>query len=111
LAWHKVAARLYEHTDRKIGVVLATFNPRYENYALNCGENERVLKAKSAGKIDVALVVAVQRDELGRWVVQGVADAVELKLRVLDNRQVITGAFGSFWALILAEITGEEETW
>jgi hypothetical protein len=110
-SWNKIAERLYHNADHKIGAVLATHNPRYDNYALNCGEFDRLVKALGAGKIDAALVVAVKRDGAGRWVVQAGADAVALKTRVLDKRQAIGGAYGAFWALLLSEISGGEEVW
>src|SRR5262245_36639078 len=44
----------------KIGVLTATVNSGYLEYALNLGAEERLLKAKAKGKIDEAYTVLVR---------------------------------------------------
>jgi hypothetical protein len=49
-----------EINGRKIGVVLATKSPQYDDCALNKAGFDRLLAAKREGRIDVAVVVAAR---------------------------------------------------
>ena len=46
-----------EVNGQKIGVVLATQNPTYTNFALNDGDFTRLLEAGDAGRVDEPWVV------------------------------------------------------
>ena len=68
--WRPIGRRVYsaEIDGRKLGGVLATFNVRFGNYALNRPEMEdRLMKAKREGKIDEAFVIAVRPNGTGRY--------------------------------------------
>ena len=98
--WQRIGQRLYyaEIDDKKYGVVLATWNPNFCNYALNCGEMQRVEEAKRAGKIDEAHVVAAMKNGTGRLEVRGRIEAEKLRPR-LAEKPVRRGTFGDFWTL------------
>jgi hypothetical protein len=87
-----------------VGVVLATYNEDFANYALNRTELERLLKGKASGKISAAYVVMAKLQGQSRTVV-GIADAEKLyaKLQSIPAR---TGPYGEFWA---AESFSDEE--
>jgi hypothetical protein len=51
---------LYSGTDaagKRVGIILATFNPKYGEYALNQPDFYLLLAAKREGRIDAAIVV------------------------------------------------------
>jgi len=110
--WRQIGQRLYfaEIDGRKIGGVLATYNGRFGNYALNCLELERLRTAKREGKIDEAFVIAVKSNGTGRHEFRRAVNAEELYARV-HERPVINGSFGPFLALEQYELEGEDAPW
>lgn len=99
--WRKIgSSRLLfaEFGGKKIGVVLATKNNSgFDTYALNCGELDRLKAGKKDGKIDEALIVAVEVDG-GVRTYRGEMplDEAILKLNGISPRN---GRFGEFYSL------------
>jgi hypothetical protein len=108
--WRQIDRRLYfaEIDDQKLGGVLATWNGRYDNFALNRDEMERLIAALHAGKIGTALVIAVEKNGTGRYEFRRAVNAEELHAR-LHNKPTITGTYGSFWTLQSFEFELEEK--
>jgi hypothetical protein len=98
--------RFREIDGTRIGVIRATMSPQRSNYALNCGEMERLRNGKSAGKADLIVVVAIKTNSDGRreYCCQMEADALYQK--TLRNKTPIDGQFGPFWSLSQYEIEG-----
>jgi hypothetical protein len=94
----------------KVGVVLATKKPPYDKYALNQGDLELVIKAKTIGKIDEAYVVHVEwKEDLPPGSKPPGTDpayavAIHTKWKDLPPR---SGPFGPFWTASI--FTDEEE--
>jgi hypothetical protein len=80
--------------------------PNFCNYALNCGEMQRVEEAKRAGKIDEAHVVAAMKNGTGRLEVRGRIEAEKLHPRVAE-KPVRRGTFGDFWTLEPFDLGGQ----
>ncbi|MBR1274276.1 hypothetical protein [Bradyrhizobium sp. AUGA SZCCT0283] len=95
--WRPIGRRLYsaEIDGRKIGGVLATYNKRYGNYALNRTEYERLMSAKREGKVDTAFVIAVMNNGTGRYEFRRAVYAEELHAKLL-KKPIIDGSFGPF---------------
>jgi hypothetical protein len=106
---HQIDTRLFfREVDvvdggKRQGVVLATWNETYGNFALNCGEMERLLTGKRDGKLDEAYVVAAQKNSTGRYEHLSHVLAEELSAR-LSSKPTVTGKFGSFWSLKPSEL-------
>jgi hypothetical protein len=84
----------------KIGVVEATLNSGYMEYALNLGAEERLLKAKAKGKIDEAYVVLVRTDPFRGSTYCGHRDAEEFHRQWQSlGLQARTGKLGAFVTL------------
>jgi hypothetical protein len=85
--WRPIGRRLYsaEIDGRKIGGVLATFNRRYGDYALNRPEMDRLMTAKREGKIDEAFVIALLNNGTGRYEFRRAVIAEELHARLLGK--------------------------
>ncbi len=105
--WSQIAMRLWHNEDLKKGSVLATWNPRFNNYALNQRELERLIAGKRDRKVDKVTVVAARRNDTGRYEVFGEVDAETLYEKLRD-RPTIAGAFGPFWALDPYELGDKE---
>ena len=81
----------------KVGVVIATLNSSYNNYAINETDLVGAIKAKHDGKINEAYVVYARRVDGTRVYVDAVpAEDLHEKLK---NVAPIVGRFGKFWAL------------
>lgn len=88
-----------------VGVVLATFNADFNNYALNKKELvERLLKGKASGTIRAAYVANTKLQS--RTVVE-VADAEKLYTNKLQHMPCRNGPYGEFWTASI--FTDEEE--
>ena len=88
-----------------VGVVLATYNANFANYALNRDELERLLKGKASGTIREAYVVMAKLQGQTRIVI-GIADAEKLYAK-LKNVATRSGPYGEFWAM--ESFSDEEE--
>jgi hypothetical protein len=104
-SWRQIEARLWfrEVDGKRQGAALATWNETYGNFALNCGEMERLLAGKRDGKLDEAYVVAAQKNSTGRYEYRSHILAEELSAR-LSSKPTVTGKFGSFWSLKPSEL-------
>jgi hypothetical protein len=92
----------------KIGVVIATRNPDYNNNALNRPELERLLAAKRNGKIDEAHVVAADVNGTERTYCGAMsAEEVQQKIDAFWLRPR-AGRFGEFYTLPLGFIPVED---
>jgi len=93
--WQRVGRYLYfkEIDGQKVGVVLATMSPRWDDFALNKGEYERVLNGKREGRLDQTYMVAAKIDG-AKFEYVGAMEAEEL-LPKLKDLPVITGPTGS----------------
>jgi hypothetical protein len=82
----------------RIGIVLATINPSFNNPALNKIEFDRLLAAKRDGKIDEAVVVFARTNGNATPTYCGDMDAEDLEalLRGFTPR---SGRFGEFYVL------------
>jgi hypothetical protein len=87
-----------EIDGRKIGVVLATQNPTYDDLALNKSDLDRVVAAKRDGKLDDALVVAARIDHRGAQTFFDQIDG-ELLQEKLASELPRDGKFGEFYVL------------
>jgi len=84
----------------KIGVVEATLNRGYVEYALNLAAEERLLKAKRKGKIDEAYTVLVRTDPSKGSTYCGHRDTEELNRQYQPlGLQVRSGRLGPFITL------------
>jgi hypothetical protein len=84
----------------KIGVVIATLNPRFFEYALNKGEEERLLTSKRNGKVSEAYTVFARVDELYQHTFSGYRDAEELHQQILAmGLRPRNGIHGEFYTL------------
>ena len=82
----------------RLGVVASTKGPGFVNFALGKGGYDRVVTAKQTNKIDVALVVFADADDVSRFTFLNAFDAVELQPR-LEALPLRVGKFGPFWVL------------
>ena len=100
LRWHKLwsAEFLYFGTidGVTVGVIVATSNrPRYEEFALNKREFERLLAALANGKITEAYAVSVIYDNGAKTCVEAaVATTLNARLSGITPR---FGKLGEFW--------------
>ena len=103
--WRQIDTRKYfaEINGKRKGVVLATWNDMYGNFALNCVEMESLIAAKRRSKLDEVYVVAAQKNGTGRNEYRSHVLAEELSAQ-LDSKPKITGKFGSFWSLKPSEL-------
>ena len=89
-----------------IGVILATFNPDYNAFALNKGELRRLLDALDAGKLGEAWVETVRFDvDSKTYVYDEIVEARWLWKR-LENVPTRMGSLGKFWSL--SSLSGED---
>ena len=65
--WQQRAKHLYlgEHEGKKVGNAVATMSSKFDRYALNKPENQRLLAALRSGNIDMAFVVAAKLNGFG----------------------------------------------
>ena len=82
----------------RVGIVVASMNPKFFSYALNQGDTEAVKEAKRNGKVDVGFVVLTKISNYRAFVYDDAfnIDDVDEKVAGLD---LIPGRFGVFWAL------------
>jgi hypothetical protein len=76
-----------------VGVVIATYNARFNNYSLNKKEFMHLLAVLDSGKIGEAYVVTTK----GRVCVDA-AEARKMWERLKDV-EPINGVYGEFWAI------------
>ena len=105
--------RLFGEIDGvKVGVVLATKTPRYELFALNRGDFERLLAGKSAGKLDQAFVVLAKINGLGAATYWDHTSAEQMH-DIVKGLRPRNGAFGEFWTLppnvVTAGVTSSDD--
>jgi hypothetical protein len=82
-----------------IGVILATYNPKFGSFALNKGEMRRILDALDAGKIGEAWAETVALDiDSQTHVYEEIVEARWLWKR-LENVPTRMGSLGEFWSL------------
>lgn len=93
----------------RIGSVLATRSPPYDQFALNRGDNENLLAAKRGGKIDQAFIVAAKLNGVGPPEYCAAVEAEEFQ-PVLAGKPTRPGRFGDFWTLYLSEFSDDEWT-
>jgi hypothetical protein len=92
--------RLFANIDGiKIGVVLATKSPRYDNFALNKTDMERLLAGKRNGKIDQAFVVMARVSDIGALLTYVDWIEAERLHDMLKGMRPRNGVFGEFWTL------------
>jgi hypothetical protein len=98
--WQRLSRyRHYGEIDGvKIGVVLATKNPRFDNWALNQTDFYRVIAGLRDGRIDEAYVVAAKVNSVG---VPRYCDQIEAEElhRKLANEEPRIGAYGAFYVI------------
>jgi hypothetical protein len=91
--------RYYGEVDgSKIGVVLATCSPRFDNFALNKADLDRLVDGKREGRIDQAFVVQARVNGYGAPAFHAVIDAEELAV-ALKNVPPVNGQFGPFFVV------------
>jgi len=91
----------------RIGAVLATWS-RFENYALNQSDMDRLREGLRTGKIDEAYVAMAKLNGTGRMEYCRHEEAESLHQRVLRSKPTLNGRFGPFWALLPFELEAEE---
>jgi hypothetical protein len=82
----------------RVGIVVASMNPRFFSYALNQGDTEAVREAKRNGKIDVGFVVLAKINNYGNLVYVDHFNIDDVDAKVA-GRDVIPGRYGAFWSL------------
>jgi hypothetical protein len=82
----------------RVGVVIAARTWRFDNHALNKSDFDRLLEAKSGGKIDFAFVVAARVSKDNVYTYVGYRNAEELHQDLKDVAPR-TSEFGFFWVL------------
>jgi hypothetical protein len=91
--------RLYGEIDGvRVGIALATRTPRYDNFALNKGDLERLLTGVREGRIDRAFVVQASVNGLNAMTFVASIEAAELE-KMLNGVRPLTGRFGEFFVL------------
>jgi hypothetical protein len=110
-SWQRYGHNLYfkEVDGQKVGVVCATLNHPFSQYALNKAEFERPLKAVGAGKIDAAWVVAARSNDTGQYEYMGAVEAGHLWETVLKNRPARDGRYGGFWILERFDLVNDDD--
>jgi hypothetical protein len=92
-----------------VGVVLATRNPDYDNFALNKPDAERLLDGKRKGRVDQAYIVAAHISGVKRTYSGSMpAEEVWHKIEV-SGLQPRTGRFGEFFVLPPGFIPDDED--
>ena len=89
---------LADFDGTKIGIVIATRTWRFDNHDLNKADFDRLLEAKSSGKIDVGFVVAacISKEYVHIYVAHREAEELHHVLKDVPPRQ---SDFGPFWIL------------
>jgi hypothetical protein len=82
----------------RFGVVLATRSPRYDNFALNKTDLERLIAGKREGKVDQAFVVMARVNTANAMAYCDSIDAEKLH-EALQGLRPRTGSWGDFWVL------------
>jgi hypothetical protein len=98
------------YEDARIGAVLATWTPDYENFALNEDDMNRLLGAKRDGKIDRAFVVMAKFNGT-RMEYCSLRDAERYYNEVLRHQPTKNGRYGRFWALRSYLLSDEDKRW
>jgi hypothetical protein len=82
----------------RVGIVVASLNPKFFSYALNQRDTEEVREAKQNGMRDVGFVVLAKINNYGNlvYVDHFNIDDVDAKVAGCD---VILGRYGAFWSL------------
>jgi hypothetical protein len=110
--WLPRAKHLYrgDHDGKKIGTVVATMSPKFDRYALNKLEFDRLLRNLRSGNIDMAFVVAAKLNGFGpeAYQYQGAGNA-EIVAKRLEGVIPLQGRYGEFWALYLWEIEDDDD--
>lgn len=83
----------------KIGVVLATKTPKYDNFALGKVSVERMIASKQSGKLTAAFVVAARVNADGVLIFVTSREAEEFYTTLLRKRQPRGSEYGEFWVL------------
>jgi hypothetical protein len=92
----------------KVGAVIATRNPEYNNHALNRPEFENLLAAKRDGKVDEAHVVAAKVNGTERTYCGSMpAEEAQQKIEALWVRPR-PGRHGDFYALPIGFIPDDD---
>ena len=106
---HQIGQRLWygEIDGKKYGVVLATWNENFGNYALNCGEYNRTIEARHRNKIDEDFVVAAMKNGAGLLEYRGAVEAEKLQPR-LAEKPIRKGRYGDFWTLEPFDLEDED---
>lgn len=105
--WKKYGMWLYYRKDARKGAILATSTkPEFANFALNCGETERLRNGRS--NLDSFFAVAMQRNDVGKFEYRGHKELDALYENRLRHRTPIIGAYGPFWSLLLSDFDDED---
>ena len=109
--WEWFDRRRYfaEHDGTKIGVVLATWTPQFENFALNKNDTDRLLEAKRQGNVNHAYIVFAKRNGVGRMEYHCHREAESFYEAVLRHAQIIDGKYGPFWVIRPYELAQQEK--
>jgi hypothetical protein len=87
-----------EIDGRKIGVVLATQSPTYDEFAVNKSDLDRVVAAKRDGRLADAVVVAARIDRGAQTFLDQIdGEVLQAKLASEPTRD---GKFGAFYVLL-----------
>jgi hypothetical protein len=91
----------YWNEAAKIGVVVATQNSRYPEFALNAKPFTRLLAAKDAGRANEAWVVYARDDDDYKRTFRGARPATELrdKIKAIGLEPRKSEKFGDFYVL------------
>jgi hypothetical protein len=88
-----------EVEGKKVGVVLATINPGYDNFALNKNDTDRLLAAKRDGQLDEAFLVGASVDASNTPTYCDSKDAETFYEEELKKLRPRPGRYGEFWML------------
>lgn len=90
-----------EVNGRKIGVMLATKNPRFDTYALNESDVDALRRANEDGRVDHAFVVLAVTDGTGSFDDGDYRGAIELTELIdgIREHELRVGIHGPFWVL------------
>ncbi len=96
---HTGRNRLFGEIDgTRVGVVLATRSQRFDNFALNKGDFDRLIAGLREGKIDQAYVVQARSNGFGAMVYAAYIKAEQLA-EMLNGHPPMTSQLGPFWVL------------
>jgi hypothetical protein len=79
----------------RVGVIIATYNDKFNSYALNKPEFDRLLAAEEAGKVDETWVVDCLVN--GPLTFVGERRASEVRA-IVEHMSTRTGGLGEFWS-------------